>query len=184
MTPEVLLEDVRAKIATLAEVRAPVIKRMAAEVYREAKHWPLAQRNRFCNQLWQTRGNGEAILAIYLYQRFTRSCGPCEFRLFERWIDRFVDNWGHCDGVSIYLLGATILNHPELSSELPEWASSPNPWKRRAAAASLVPAARRGLQKPVIRKICTELQGDPDYLVRKARAWLLREAAKGSAIRK
>ena len=125
----------------------------AAAVYPKVKSWPLADRNRFCNELWKSGTDEEGNLAIYLYRHFRKQCASCEFHLFEKWIDRYVNNWGHCDGVAHYLISASIENEPELASLLPPWTASANRWKRRAAAVSLVHAARRGAHTALILEI-------------------------------
>ncbi|MGH9661745.1 MAG: DNA alkylation repair protein [Bryobacteraceae bacterium] len=159
-------------------VPSPAVKKMAAEAWREVRHWPPARRNQFCNALWKSGRDEEGTLAVYLYQRFARQCGKCEFRLFESWIDRYVRNWGHCDGVAHYLISAAIAREPALSAELVAWTASPNRWKRRAAAVALVHEARAGRQSARIREITRRLARDPDELVRKAVRWLGRESGR------
>jgi 3-methyladenine DNA glycosylase AlkD len=153
-------------------VTAPAAQKIAAEAYRTAKHWLLAERNRFCNELWKS---GQGIVAIYLYRRFRKQCASCEFHLFEKWIDRYVHDWGHCDGVSHYLISAAIENEPALARLLLPWTASANRWKRRAAAVSLVHGARRGRDSGLILQIAERLLQDDDDLVRKAVGWLLKE---------
>jgi len=157
-------------------VRTPQIQKIAAAVYRKIKDWPVPDRNRFCRQLWESGANEEGALAIYLYRHFRKQCASCEFHLFEKWIDRYVHNWGHCDGVSHYLLASSIENEPTLASLLALWTVSPNRWKRRAAAVSLVHEARRGRNTDLIVQIAGRLLGDEDDLVRKGVGWLLKEA--------
>lgn len=157
-------------------VPSPRVKELAAEVYRAVRGWPPAARNTLCTSLFKTGGAEEGALVCYLYRRFARQCHACEFRLFERWLDRYVHNWAHCDGVSLWLLGAALANEPALVGELPAWTASPNRWKRRAAAVALVPAASRGLETAAVFAIAERLLEDPDDLVRKANGWLLKAA--------
>jgi len=59
------------------------------------------------------------------YRRFAKTFGEREFRLFESWLDRYANNWAHCDGLSIYLFAApAIAKVPELARELPKWTTS------------------------------------------------------------
>jgi len=159
----------------LLGVKAPRIREIAREAYRELKPWTPAQRNRFCNELWKGEFDEEGSLAIYIYQRFHKQCARCEFHLFEKWIDRFVRNWGHTDGISCWLLAASIANEPALVEELPAWTASPNRWKRRAAAVALVPSARKGLHTTAIFDIARRLIGDADDMAQKGVGWLLKE---------
>ena len=130
--PAVLLTEARAQLASLANVRSLAVRKIAAELYRRIKHWPLAERNRFCNELWKSGTDEEGTLAIYLYQRFQKECAACEFHLFEKWIERFVHNWGHCDGVAHYLISAAIENEPALAALLPPWTASAIPCCKKA----------------------------------------------------
>lgn len=156
-------------------VASPDLKRMAQAVYREVKPWPAAERDRLCTELWMGNTNEEGALVCYVYRRFAKSCGAPEFQVFTRWLDRYVDNWGHTDGLSLWLLGASIANDSSLIRALDAWTRSKNRWKRRAAAVALVPSARRGLHTREIFRIAAPLIPDEDDMVRKGVGWLLKE---------
>lgn len=115
------------------------------------------------------------MLVCDVYRRFAARCGATEFQMFERWIDQYVNNWPHCDGVSTWLIAACIANEPLVAQALPGWTVSPNRWKRRAAAVSLIPEAKRGRMTALIRTIGGELRSDPDGMVQKGAGWLLEE---------
>jgi len=154
---------------------APELHREAQRVYHRIKNWPVAERDRFCTDLWEARKFEGGVIVCYVYRRFAKQCGAREFRLFTRWLNRFVDNWGLTDGLSLWLLGASIANDPSLIGELDAWARSKNRWKRRAAAVALVPSARRGLNTREIFRIAQPLIPDADDMVRKGVGWLLKE---------
>jgi len=170
-----LLEQVRARFQALDERTAPEIKRVAQEVYRHIKPWPAADRDRFCIALWESGTFETGALVCYVYRRFAKQCGASEFRMFTRWLDRYVDNWGLTDGLSLWLLGASIANDPSLIGRIPPWTRSKNRWKRRAAAVALVPSARRGLHTREILRISELLLSDADDMVQKGVGWLLKE---------
>jgi 3-methyladenine DNA glycosylase AlkD len=191
-----LLEEIRGRLRGLADekvrvsqdrffteeqrvdsygVASPDVKRIAQDVYRQMKKWPAADRDRLCTALWESGKNEEGALVCYMYRRFAKQCGAREFRVFTRWLDRYVANWGHTDGLSLWLLGASIANEPALIDNLDEWTRSKNRWKRRAAAVSLVPSARRGLHTREIFRIAQPLIPDDDDMVRKGVGWLLKE---------
>ncbi len=156
-------------------VASPDVKRMAQEIYRKVKPWPATERDRFCTALWEGGTNEEGALVCYVYRRFGKQCGAREFKLFTRWLDRFVNNWGHTDGLALWLLGASIANDPALIEELDPWTRSRNRWKRRAAAVAMVPSARHGLHTREIFRIAQPLIPDDDDMVRKGVGWLLKE---------
>ncbi len=174
-----LLESVRAEFARVRSstdgVRMPEVQRVAREVYAQVKKWPAAELDRLCVALWESRRFEEGALVLYVYRRFVKHAGAAEFRKFTRWLDRYVDNWGLTDGLSLWLLGACIANDPSLIDQLDAWTHSRNRWKRRAAAVALVPSARRGLHTSAIFRIATPLIPDADDMVRKGVGWLLKE---------
>jgi len=156
-------------------IAAPAVRRIAMEVYREVKPWAVEDRDRFCTELFASGMNEEGSLACYVYQRFANQCGAREFRLFTGWLDRYVNNWGHTDALSCWLLGASIANDASLIGKLHAWTRSKNRWKRRASAVTMVPSARRGLHTDEIFTIAAPLIPDGDDMVQKGVGWLLKE---------
>jgi len=167
------LAQIDAELARRPRLRAPEIHEVANGVYRIVRPWAVADRDRLCEQLWK-RPFGFAIVC-YVYRRFNRQFAKREFRLFERWLDLYVDNWGATDGLSCWLLGGCLLNDPSLIPRLDAWTKSKNRWKRRAAAVSLVPLAKRGLNTRDIFRIAKPLIPDADDMVQKGAGWLLKE---------
>ena len=95
-------------------VRSPDLIHLSAELYRDVRDWNTTERNELCTLLWKRKPSEYGSLVCYLYRRFARSFGEPEFRLFEFWLNRYASNWGHCDGISIYLLAPSIGNVPGL----------------------------------------------------------------------
>lgn len=156
-------------------VRGDEVKRIASELYRRVKPWSATDRFKLCDALWQNGTLEEGVVAIYLCRRFQREYGAAEFKLFARWIDRYVHNWAHTDGVSSWLLAASIANAPELIEQLPAWTASRNRWKRRAAAVALLQEGKKGRHTESIFQIAALLMEDPDDMVQKGVGWLLKE---------
>jgi len=156
-------------------VRSPQLQELARLIYRECKHWPVADRDRFVTGLWKSGMLEEGVLVAHIYRRFAKSCGEREFRMFEQWLNQYVRNWSHCDGLSAWLIAASIANHPGLADRLTPWTKSKNRWKRRAAAVSLIQEAKRGRQPETIFHVCGLLLDDADDMVRKGVGWLLKE---------
>jgi 3-methyladenine DNA glycosylase AlkD len=156
-------------------VAAPQLKQIARLVYREIKPWPVEDRDRLMEGLWKSGSLEEGAIVCYVYRRFSKSCAEREFEMFEKWIDRYVGNWAHCDGVSSWLVAASIANRPRLTAKLARWTKSKHRWKRRAAAVSLVKEARAGRNTEAILQICALLRDDADDMVQKGVGWLLKE---------
>jgi 3-methyladenine DNA glycosylase AlkD len=156
-------------------VRSPQIQEIERMVYRELKGWPGPQRDRFINELWKSGKLEEGVIACHVYRRFAKQCGEGEFAMFERWLDRYVKNWSHADGVASWLLAAAIANRPELILQLSAWTKSKNRWKRRAAVVALLQEAKKGRNTESIFQICTLLRQDADEMVQKGVGWVLKE---------
>jgi 3-methyladenine DNA glycosylase AlkD len=156
-------------------VRTPQVRELARLAYAQVKHWPVAERDRFVTELWKSGMLEEGVIVTHLYRRFAKSCGEREFAMFEQWIDRYVTNWSNCDGVSTWLIAASIANRPGLSDRLARWTKSKNRWKRRSAAVSLIQEAKQGRNTETIFHICDLLLSDTDDMVRKGVGWLLKE---------
>ncbi|HEY3738655.1 MAG TPA: DNA alkylation repair protein [Bryobacteraceae bacterium] len=157
-------------------VRSPQLIALSADLYREIKPWPVAERDTFVTGLWKDPHIESGNLACYLYRRFSKTFREREFHLFELWLERYATNWGHCDGLSVYLLAPSIAHVPELAQELVAWTKSKNQWKRRGAAVALVKEAHHGRHTNLIFKIASSLANDPEDLVQKGAGWLLKEA--------
>jgi 3-methyladenine DNA glycosylase AlkD len=156
-------------------VRTPEVRELARIAYRDVKLWPVSERDRFVTELWKGGMLEEGVLVSHLYRRFAKTCDEREFRMFEQWLDRYVRNWSHCDGVSTWLIAASIANRPGLSDRLAGWTKSKNRWKRRSAAVSLIQEAKRGSNTETIFHICGLLLNDTDDMVQKGVGWLLKE---------
>jgi 3-methyladenine DNA glycosylase AlkD len=169
-----LLAEIRAKFERLG-VAAPEIHRVARDIYPRVKKMPVSVRDRLSTALWASRKHEEGALVCYLYRRFAKQCGAREFALFTSWLDRYVDNWGLTDGLSLWLLGASIANDATLIDQLDSWTRSKNRWKRRAAAVALVYSAKRGEHTRAILRIARPLIEDEDDMVQKGVGWLLKE---------
>jgi 3-methyladenine DNA glycosylase AlkD len=170
-----LLSEIRAAFDRLSDPRAPEIHRIARDIYSRVKKMSVADRDRLSTALWASRRFEEGALVCYLYRRFAKQSGAREFALFTRWLDRYVDNWGLTDGLSLWLLGASIKNDPALIDKLDSWTRSRNRWKRRAAAVALVYSAKRGEHTRAILRIAAPLIEDEDDMVQKGVGWLLKE---------
>jgi 3-methyladenine DNA glycosylase AlkD len=159
----------------LRGVTSPQVQRIARDFYPRIKKLPAADRDRLCTALWASRKHEEGALVCYLYRRFAKQCGAREFALFTQWLDRYVDNWAHTDGLSLWLLGASIANDATLIYRIDSWTRSKNRWKRRAAAVALVYSAKRGEHTRAILRIAAPLIEDEDDMVQKGVGWLLKE---------
>lgn len=157
-------------------VRTVQVKQLVQVVAREVKQWPVAERDELMEMLWETGKLEPGVVACHVYRRFGKTCGAREFGMFEGWIERYVRNWAHADGVASWLLAACIENEPELAKRLVGWTKSTNRWKRRCAAVGLLQEAKAGRQTEFVLAQAGRLLKDRDDMVEKGVGWLLKEA--------
>jgi len=190
-----LLADVRLKLREAAEpdfaagvrnffrepvdpygVRSGKLHSIELLVYREIERWPKADRDHLMTALWESGKLEEGVMVAHVYRRFSKEFGQPEFAMFERWLNRYVNNWSHCDGLASWLLAGAIRNEPRLIEKLAPWTKSRNRWKRRAAAVALLQEAKAGRNTESIFEICGMLRHDADDMVQKGVGWILKEA--------
>ncbi len=157
-------------------VRSSKLHRISSAVYREVKRWPKSERDRLMVALWESGKLEEGVIVNHVYRRFSKDFGEREFAMFEKWLNRYVKNWAHCDGLAGWLLAGAIRNQPRLIEKLAPWTKSKNRWTRRAAAVALLQEAKAGRNTESIFEICTMLQRDTDDLLQKGVGWILKEA--------
>jgi 3-methyladenine DNA glycosylase AlkD len=119
----------------------------------------------------------EKATAVCMVQPSLRHFGSPEFRRFERWLDA-VASWADHDALVMFLIGPLLVADPRRVKRPLKWASSPNRWRRRAAAVSLIHGIRRGAFALEATTITMRLLPDRDDMVQKGLGWLLREWAK------
>lgn len=119
----------------------------------------------------------EKVLAVFLLEREIHEFGDREFRIFERWLKR-VGSWADHDALVHSLIGPMLVSNGQRKQRAFTWARSKDRWHRRAAAVSLIRAARLKQSFLQIRKVTQALLADQDDMVQKGLGWLLRETAK------
>ena len=127
--------------------------------------------------LVMTRVLDHASVGIRLMRRMKRRFTPEYFDVFDGWVDHLT-NWANTDGLGTWLISETVRLDPSHVGRLLEWTGSENRWRRRAAAVSLVPIARKGMMFDEALAIADRLMTDGDDMVQKGVGWLLKEASK------
>ncbi len=158
-------------------VRSALVKKLAAQVWRQVKPWDKARVWELCRALWRTGTMEEGSMAATLAARMEPRLDPGDFAEFADWLGQYVRNWAHCDDLCTHALGRLLLRHKELLPRTEAWAASENRWLRRASAVALIPLAKAGGLPPVFER-ADALLPDADDLVRKGLGWMLKEAGR------
>ena len=131
-----------------------------------------------CEELWQSGYMEEAGIACMWSYNVRKQYGPVDFKVFERWVYKYISNWAACDTFCNHTVGTFIEMYPSFLSELKRWARSENRWVKRGAAVSLIVPARKGLFLDDIFEIADILHSDTDDMVQKGYGWMLKVASQ------
>lgn len=155
---------------------APQEKELAKKYYPRVKG-DIQKTIEVAQELIASRTLDEAQVGIRILGRMRRHLTPRHFDTLDAWVDHLT-NWANTDGLSTWLIAETIKKDPTLHRRLLQWTTSENRWRRRAAAVSLVPIARKGEMLQEALTIADRLMTDGDDMVQKGVGWLLKEASK------
>lgn len=131
-----------------------------------------------CEELWKSGFLEEGGVACEWAHAQRKHFVPSDLSVFGRWIERYIDNWASCDTLCNHTVGDLVTMYPKLVGELLHWTASPNRWKKRAAAVSLIIPARKGLFLENVLAIADRLLGSPDDMVQKGYGWALKAAGE------
>ncbi len=158
-------------------LKTTIIKKIAGQSFKDVKGLPAKDILTHCNVLLVSHEPYMRSIAfewaVKIRKEYTRS----DFRRFETWLKRYVDNWAACDQLCIGLIGNLLLLYPDLSPRAFLWTRSRNRWLRRAAAVSLIVPVRNGLLLDEVFETADAMLTDADDMVQKGYGWMLKEAA-------
>jgi len=151
-------------------------KVIARKYYPEVKG-DLPQAIRLTGMLMSHRNLSYSSVALRMLERFSRQLEPSHFPVFDGWVEHLT-NWASTDHLCTKIIAEAVKKDPGLVERLLEWTGSDNRWRRRAAAVSLVPLARRGERLGDVFRVADRLMTDGDDMAQKGVGWMLKEASK------
>lgn len=158
-------------------VKTAFVKRIGKEGFNVIKEKNKSDIIALCEILWASGYMEESFIACNWSYAIRKRYEPKDFKVFEKWMNKYVSNWASCDTLSNNTIGAFIEMYPEYLSALKKWTKSTNRWKRRSAAVSLIVPARHGEFLNDIFEIADMLLTDDDDLVQKGYGWMLKAAS-------
>ncbi len=161
-------------------IKMPAVGKIARSYFREIKNLSKHEIFDLCEELWRSGYIEESVIACEWTYALKKEFEPEDFTLFERWIDRYVNNWASCDTLCNHTVGTLVEKYPEKIAELKRFARSGNRWMRRAAAVTLIIPARKGLFTSDIFDIADILLMDNEDLVQKGYGWMLKAASQAN----
>ncbi|OGG14629.1 DNA alkylation repair protein [Candidatus Gottesmanbacteria bacterium RIFCSPHIGHO2_01_FULL_39_10] len=132
----------------------------------------------FCEELLKSGYIEEAMVAAHWAYFINKQYQSSDIDVFERWIEKYIDNWAECDTLCNHAVGTLVEMYPEHIERLKKWTKSSNRWMKRAAAVSLIIPARKGKFLNEIMQIANSLLEDKDDLVQKGYGWMLKAASQ------
>ena len=161
-------------------VKAACTNKIAKDFRNRAKSFTKEEILAICEELWKSKYLEEAVIACKFTESLWKQYEPADFKIFEHWVNNYVNNWADCDTLCNHTIGSFIMMYPEYVNELKKWAKSSNRWTKRASAVTLIITARKGLFLKEIFEIADILLLDQDDLVQKGYGWMLKVASESN----
>ena len=159
-------------------IRSAIVSKISKDHFKLIKDRPKNEILELCDELWQSGYIEESFVACKWSYFIHKDYEPCDFKVFEKWVNNYVNNWASCDTLCNHTVGEFLGMHPEYLSALKKWAKSKNRWPRRAAAVSLIIPAKKGKFLKDVLEIADLLLTDKDDLVQKGYGWMLKAASQ------
>jgi 3-methyladenine DNA glycosylase AlkD len=159
-------------------VKSAEVKKIAQKYHRAIKGRDKQDIFALCENLLQSGYGEEAFIAFEWSYSLRKEYEPADFQVFEKWVQKYVDNWAKCDTLCNHTIGAFIEKYPGFIENLKDWAKSENRWLKRASAVTLILPARKGDFLDDVLEISDILLKDKDDLVQKGYGWMLKEASR------
>lgn len=159
-------------------VNTAFVGKISKEYFKTVKDKKKTEIFDLCEELWQSGYMEESFIACNWSYFIHKDYEPDDFKIFEKWINNYIDNWASCDTLCNHTIGSFIVMYPDYISDLIKWAKSENRWMRRASAVSFIIPAKEGKFLKDIFKIADILLLDKDDLVQKGYGWMLKAASQ------
>ncbi len=162
---------------TFMGVPAKDVKAIAKYAFAKLPDHSIDPVHKRCEAFLSTNIYELKAVALYWCFECKAQAGPHHINVYGRWLKTYIDEWRVCDGLCIHAIGTLFLKYPETLHVAKSWARDSLWVMRRAAAVSLLPAAREGRYIDHILDIAELLQKERDRLVQYGIGRLLRTAA-------
>ena len=164
------------KLAQPWVLRAPVARGISKVFYKRIAEMSKAEVLVLGDQLLESDIEARRFFAFDWAYRKRKDYAVSDFRTFERWLKRYVNNWGNCDHLCTGPLGELVLKYPELTGKVMKWTGAEDLYVRRAAAVTMIPSLRKEQGLAAAFEIAELLLEDAEDLVQKGYGWMLKEA--------
>lgn len=127
-----------------------------------------------CEKLFQDEFLEESLLACQISFSLKKQYELADFKIFERWVLLYINNWAECDTFCNKVIGEMLFKFPNLVQQVKSWSLSDNLWARRASAVSFIYPAKRNTYVNDQFEIALILLEDSEDMVQKGYGWMLK----------
>jgi len=159
-------------------IKSATVGRISKDHYKTIADKSKSNIFRLCDELWKSGMMEESFIACNWSHFVKKQYEQSDFEIFEKWADKYINNWASCDTFCNHTVGDFIVMYPDYLSGLKTWAKSGNRWMKRASAVSLIVPARKGKFLTDIFEIADILHSDKDDMVQKGYGWMLKSASQ------
>ena len=145
-----------------------IINNLKSENRSKMEIWNLAEKL-FANGFIE-----ESLLACQIVYAFKKMYVKEDFKVFESWVSKYIDNWAECDTFCNKVIGEMLFLFPDLVNDMKTWALSENLWVRRASAVSFIYPAKKNMFVEDQWEIALLLLEDKEDMVQKGYGWMLK----------
>jgi 3-methyladenine DNA glycosylase AlkD len=162
-------------------VKTPIVRKIAKEYFKEIKSLEKKQIFSLAEELLKSKYNEESTIAIQWVSSISDRFEKQDFKIFEKWLTKYIDNWGKDDDFCLRIIHPMIEKYPDLINKVKSWSHSKNMWLRRASAVSFITtigsfyATKHNLKD--IFEVAETLLHDKEDLVQKGYGWMLKAAS-------
>lgn len=162
-------------------VRTPIVREIAKKHFKQIKHLNKKEIFSLSEDLFKNQYNEETTTAIQWVGEISKQFEKSDFRIFENWLKKYIDNWGKDDDFCLHIIHPMIEKYPDLIGKVKSWSHSKNMWLRRASAVSFITtsgafyATKHDLKD--IFEVAKALLHDKEDLVQKGYGWMLKSAS-------
>ena len=157
-------------------VKAPMRKAIFKQAREHTQIASFTEYKRLVLWLWSGENREEQYLALDAAEYYKAFRTLEAFPVFEEMLEG-ATHWDTVDKIAASLIGPLVKAHRELEQVVRDWRVADNFWLRRAAL--LVHLKHKDETNiPLLEETILMLAEDPEFFIRKAIGWVLREYAK------
>jgi 3-methyladenine DNA glycosylase AlkD len=159
-------------------IKTAIVGKISKKYYAKIENLNKEEIFLLCDELFSSGFIEESFIACNWSYYLKKAYEEKDFLIFEKWLEKYVNNWATCDTLCNHTIGSFIDMFPSYIKELKRWTKSDNRWIKRASSVTLIIPARRGKFLKDIFEIADILINDKDDLVQKGYGWMLKAASE------